>query len=88
MDGRPLDDETERLVQEAMREHGYDREEAIYAVALERGEVYGAGDLVSVRRLTPEERRLTGLDHDPHKIAAETRARAAARSLAAEKAEV
>ena len=88
MAASPLDAETERLVEQAMREHGYDHEEAIYAVALERGEVYGAGDLVSVRRLTPEERRLTGLDHDPHKIAAETRARAAARSVAVEKSNI
>ena len=86
MEASPRDAETERLVEQAMREHGYDHEEAIYAVALEHGEVYGAGDLVSVRRLTPEERRVTGLDHDPHKIAAETRARVAARPLSADKA--
>jgi hypothetical protein len=86
MDYPPQDAETERLVKEVMLKYGCGRDEAILAVALERGEVYGAGDLVSVGRLTPEERRLTGLDHDPHKIAAETRARAAARSLAVDKA--
>jgi hypothetical protein len=86
MDSPPLDAETERLVREIMDKHGCSREEAILAVALERGEVYGDGDLVTLRPLTPEERKLTGLDHDPHRIAAETRARAAARTVEAERA--
>ena len=82
MDGSHLDAETERLVERAMREHDYEREEAIYAVALERGEVYGAGDIVSVSRLTPEQRRSFGLEHDPDQVMAETRARVVARALA------
>jgi hypothetical protein len=82
MDDVRLDDETERLVQLAMSEHGYDRDEAILAVALEHGETYGAGDLLSIRPLTPEERRLSGLEHDPDQVMAETRARVMARRAA------
>lgn len=82
MDRTPLDPETERLVQEVMESEGCGFEEAIYVVALERGEVYGDGDLVCIHRLTPEQRRRSGLDHDPDQIATVTHARAAARAAA------
>jgi hypothetical protein len=82
MDRTHLDPDTERLVQEVMDREGCDLEEAILAVAIERGEVYGDGDLVSINRLTPEQRRLSGLEHDPDQVMAETRARMAARALA------
>lgn len=81
------DPETERLVQDMMDSKGCGFEEAIYLVALERGEVYGDGDLVSTRRLTPEERRRIGLVHDPDQVMAETLARVAARKQTAGRAE-
>ena len=86
MDRTRLDPETERLVQEVMDREGRDLEEAILAVAIERGEVYGDGDLVSISRLTPEQRRLSGLEHDPDQVMAKTRARVASRAAAASSA--
>ena len=75
MDGLTVEEQIEREVREAMREHSISREEASLLVALRRGYVYGAGDLVSLTPLSPEQRRLLGLDHDPEQLIAESRAR-------------
>jgi hypothetical protein len=75
-----LDAETERLAREKMSDHGCGVPEALYLVALDRGNVFGGGDLVCIGPpLTAEQRRLTGLDHDPEQVMAETRARVMAR---------
>lgn len=74
MDHLSVDEEFDQEVLQAMRDHGIDREEAFLTVALRRGEVYGAGDLVCTRPLTLEERRAIGLDLDPEEIIARDRA--------------
>jgi hypothetical protein len=68
MDELKLETEFEDEVRRVMGEQGIEREDAIYQVALERGQVYGAGDLVCMRRLTPDELRAIGLDHDPEEV--------------------
>ena len=60
-----------------MREHGVEIEEAMLLVALRRGQVYGAGDLVYLHPLTPEQLRAIGVDHDPEQVIAADRARLA-----------
>jgi hypothetical protein len=76
--GHPLlDAQTEALVQEVMRKYGCGRDEAILAVALEHGEVYGDGDLVCLHPLTPEQRRAIGLDYDLGQVIAANRVRLA-----------
>jgi len=77
MDGLIVDEEFDREVRQAMRDHRVEREEAILIVALRRGQVYGAGDLVSLRPLSPEDLRRIGLDHDPQQLIADSRARLA-----------
>jgi hypothetical protein len=70
MDQLTLDKEFEVDVLQAMRDFGIGREEAILVVSLNRGYVYGAGDLVSVRPISAERRRALGIDHDPRSILA------------------
>jgi hypothetical protein len=70
MDDLTVDREFEDEVRRVMDEQGIEREDAIYQVALERGQVYGDGDLVCMRRLTSEELRAIGLNHDPEEILA------------------
>src|SRR5687767_15160571 len=74
MDHLSIDEEFDREVRQTMSDHGIDREEAFLIVALRRGEVYGDGDLVSVRPLSPDERRSIGLDLDPEQVIAQDRA--------------
>lgn len=77
MDNLSVDEDFDRHVLQAIRDHGIGHEEAIYLVALRRGQVYGAGDLVCMQPLTPEQRRAIGLEHDPEQAIEESRARLA-----------
>jgi hypothetical protein len=54
-------DETDREIEETMREQGLERAEADVMVGLRRGQLLGDGDLLSVRRLTSDQQRRLGL---------------------------
>jgi hypothetical protein len=54
-------DEFEPEIAETMREEGVDRDEAQVIVGLRRGELFGDGDLLSIRPLSPDQKRQLGL---------------------------
>lgn len=77
MDELRLEEDFRDEVRQVIREHGVELEEAMLIVALRRGQVYGAGDIVSLHPLSAEQLRRLGLDHDPEQVIAESRARLA-----------
>ena len=68
-------DEIEQEIQTIMRNQNVDREEAATIVGLRRGELLGDGDILFMRPLTGEQRRLLGLGRSIHEVIAEARAR-------------
>jgi len=58
-------------VADVMRDQGVDRAVAITIVGLRHGELFGEGDLLCIRPLTPERRRRLGLGRPPEEVLAE-----------------
>jgi hypothetical protein len=68
-------DDFEREIAETMREQGVDREEAQVIVGLRRGELYGDGDLLSIRPLSLDQKRQLGLGRSIDDVLAAKRLR-------------
>ena len=77
MDHLNLDESFKQEARQAMLDYGIGLEEALLVVAIRRGQVYGAGDIVFLQPLSAEERRALGLDHDIEEVLARDRDRKA-----------
>lgn len=65
----------EQEVNQLVSEYGLERAEAITIVALRHGEVYGDGDLVSMRPLTEEQLARSGVNRSLREVLAAQRQR-------------
>jgi hypothetical protein len=68
-------DEIEVEIQATMRERGVDRIEAETIVGMRHGELHGDGDILVLRKLTPDQRRALGLGRSIQEVFAAQQAR-------------